>query len=81
MAKNQEFIRVNITRYRDMLRYPMDAERRAIVKQLLRWAEDDLAVALPGTTAERPDPSRRPIIIRGPKRPLAPNWAFHAKRI
>ena len=81
MAKNQEFIRVNITRYRDMLRYPMDAERRAIVKQLLRWAEDDLAVSLSGTIAERPDTSRGPIIVRGPKRPLSPNWAFHAKRV
>ena len=81
MAKNLEFNRVNIARYRDMLRHPMDSERRAIVKQLLRWAEDDLGVALSGTTAEQPDPSRRPVFVRGPKRPLPPNWAFHAKRV
>ena len=81
MAKSEEFIRANITRYRDILRHPMDAERRVIVKQLLRWAEDDLAVAHSGTTTVQRDTSRGLTIIRGPKIPLSPNWVFQAKRV
>jgi hypothetical protein len=45
VTESPNLIRMNITRYREMLKFPMDPERRSIVKQLLGWAEDDLAMA------------------------------------